>query len=29
MEEFGTLKDLQNHIPTNHNLNHPTKYVLQ
>ena len=26
MEEFGTLKDLQNHIPTNHNLNHPTKY---
>ena len=26
MEEFGTLKDLQNHIPTNHNLNHPTTY---
>ena len=26
MEEFGTLEDLQNHIPTNHNLNHPTKY---
>ena len=23
MEEFGTLKDLQNHIPTSHNLNHP------
>ena len=26
MEEFGTLEDLQTHIPTNHNLNHPTKY---
>ena len=26
MEEFGTLKDLQNHIPTSHNLNHPTTY---
>ena len=26
MEEYGTLKDLQNHIPTNHNLNHPTTY---
>ena len=26
MEEFGTLKDLQNHIPTSHNLNHPITY---
>jgi len=26
MEEFGTLKDLQNHISTDHNLGHPTSY---
>ena len=26
LEEYGTLKDLQNHISTNHNLSHPTTY---
>jgi len=26
MEEYGTLKDLQNHISTTHNLSHPTTY---
>ena len=26
LEEYGTLKDLQNHISTVHNLNHPTTY---
>ena len=26
MEEYGTLKDLQNHISTDHNLGHPTTY---
>ena len=26
LEEYGTLKDLQNHISTTHNLSHPTTY---
>ena len=26
MEEFGSLKVLQNHISTSHNLSHPTTY---
>jgi len=26
LEEYGTLKDLQNHISTDHNLSHPTTY---
>jgi len=26
LEEYGTLKDLQNHISTAHNLSHPTTY---
>jgi len=26
MEEYGTLKELQNHISTDHNLGHPTTY---
>ena len=26
LEEYGTLKDLQNHIST-HNLSHPTAYL--
>ena len=26
LEVYGTLKDLQNHISTDHNLGHPTSY---
>ena len=26
LEEYGTLKHLQNHISTAHNLSHPTTY---
>ena len=26
LEEYGTLKDLQNHISTTHNLSHPITY---